>query len=651
MESLVKLFGTRRRAAAVILVVSWFVTVVLYRPETGATQSKVSRGSLSPTSVTILEDTLAVSRTAPMDAMVVILLPRDCEQIHSSVSVDVVQLLWPRKILICYEELPAVVEAILAGAAVPADLPQTFMVLPIDREGVLSGTRLTNRNLHGSVASYRLERDGESFPVTPRRDAPEPTRPTLVDHPFLSLLQLLILGTGLCLLAKVDLGRLGLRGLGLVWTMGSLAVGSIVVFAGLLETLVAARVIVGVTCVTLLVMICACPSLRRRLPNLHRPRAEGVFLAIALAAGVAWLGWGWVNLYPVPLRGDEVHIWGAKASVAIEAGGFGAEYRDLANATPRPMQVPDYPPLNPLLQIWMRIGHHHDIAGWTRWPIQAFDLAAMFYLAGMLSRKTRGWLVAMIGAGTFLTMRYAQPLALSDGLVALGALMAVDGTMTLLARRPDAGLSLPLGLLLMVAAKHEGIALTLALAAGTAFVVRFSHPRPDLTREARLRLTASFVAAGFLVGALWWWNRVCGFSSYLVGGEKPGLLETILTSGPDRTAPLLWFFARDYVLDSQASGLLALLAIGVSILVGRRDCMTPKLLVPALVFFLGAIAFLVVFIGTPLDWEWQWRVAGPRVLGQLNLVLAAWAGVALGRVFPPRAGEVRGRCRGTSSMR
>src|SRR5262249_50100080 len=81
-------------------------------------------------------------------------------------------------------------------------------------------------------------------------------------------------------------------------------------------------------------------------------REEWLFWAVLAALVLVTLDAILLASADVMVDSDEARIWAAKAKVLFEGGGFGPEFRTAVHAQ-RVVWHPDYPPLNPLLQLWV----------------------------------------------------------------------------------------------------------------------------------------------------------------------------------------------------------------------------------------------------------------------------------------------------------
>lgn len=454
----------------------------------------------------------------------------------------------------------------------------------------------------------------------------------LLSHPVVSLAEVFVVGAGLLTAFGIDLRRLGLRGVALAWVTGALTVATVVLIAGFGGSFHASRLAVGVMAIAL-VVVC----LLKRAPRVDKPahthRLPGMALSFTVALMVGWVLFGCARSLDRPLVGDEIHIWWGRARLALQLGGFGPSYSEAVGGSGFLIAAPDYPPLNPLLQIWMSIDR--ELSGTImRWPIQMFDIMAILFLAGRLKESVHPGAASLLLAGTFLTSTYALPSSYSDRMVALGVLMAVDGASTVLSGRADQRwISLPIGLALMVASKHEGSALSLVVLLAIGTTMLLARPRPRIGGAATLRLVTAFSLAAAIVAAIWAWNHALGLGNDLLE-LSPAAGSTGFSARLDRAVTVAGRFFSDFALVPSASGLLLILAVVLSVVrgsIGREVA----ILVPAATAVGGSVMFLLVYVFTPHNLLWQWESSGSRVLGDLNLVAATWAGAVLGTIVPP----------------
>ncbi|HEX6882242.1 MAG TPA: hypothetical protein VF530_02615 [Planctomycetota bacterium] len=362
---------------------------------------------------------------------------------------------------------------------------------------------------------------------------------------------------------------------------------------------------------------------RRRVPVLE-PRAEGrafprwerILFALAVAAMLAaladriLLASGWAVA-----ASDEALIYASKAKVIFHAGDFGAEFRR-GLALPGFVQHPDYPPLNPLLQVWVHAHAGEVVHVENRLPIQLFGPALVLVAAAALRRRARPGVAALflVCIATLNFTEMSMRKAYADLLVAVGALVVWD----LWQRHREDGERAWLRLLatsacLLVWSKNEGLLHVVAfgLAAGLPLLLR---RRPE--GRAALRTLAAW-GVPLLASILYlaWFNAHFGVGNDLVASwtslEAPPELETrgqglTLERASQRVAPILASFARQVLRDPERSqGLLFLFLLLVLLDPPRafaraRAAFTVGLLIVQL-------GYLAVYLGT--GWEIERHLA------------------------------------------
>ena len=131
------------------------------------------------------------------------------------------------------------------------------------------------------------------------------------------------------------------------------------------------------------------------------------------------------NALPI-LAGDEGNIWTAKAKVLhVAIDSIGPAFREEASLF---VQHPDYPLLNPLLQLGVFEIAGRLTAADSRLPIQAVMLALIVLTASSLRRHVRPAVAAAMLLALFTTdmSRFLTGSAYADNLVMFGTLAAVD---------------------------------------------------------------------------------------------------------------------------------------------------------------------------------------------------------------------------------
>lgn len=281
----------------------------------------------------------------------------------------------------------------------------------------------------------------------------------------------------------------------------------------------------------------------------------------------------------------------------------------------------DYPLLNPLLQWWCFVAAGELLDGANRLPLQLCSVALLLLLAGALLQSCRPLLAAALlllvfSLGATLT---GLKSAYSDGAVALGLLVAADAVRRAgsLPPRAVAGLT-ALGLVSLVAAKHEGLVYLASLCAAWCVL----RPLP-LRRMALWCLPAVLV-----LGSTWLLNLRLGVSNDVAANAHPQLarLPEVLAFFWNH----IWSAPRDAasLRELNQHGLL-LLALAWWALGGARSWRGWPGFV-GLTLGLATLAQLTVYVLTPHELEWHLLTSAPRVAWQLVPLAALWIGVRTG---------------------
>jgi hypothetical protein len=122
---------------------------------------------------------------------------------------------------------------------------------------------------------------------------------------------------------------------------------------------------------------------------------------------------------------DEARIWASKAKILFHAGRFGPGFR-AAMGTPEVIAHPDYPPLNPLLQLWVHAHAGAVVHVESRLPMQVFALAGILVAASALRRRARPPVAALFLACIGTLGRFFTYQVFSDALIAIGLLACWD---------------------------------------------------------------------------------------------------------------------------------------------------------------------------------------------------------------------------------
>jgi hypothetical protein len=347
---------------------------------------------------------------------------------------------------------------------------------------------------------------------------------------------------------------------------------------------------------------------------------------------------------------DEGAFWALRAKILFHAGGFGAGYdqavRDYALANP------DYPLVNPLLQLFAFANAGEITHVLNRVPLQAFAPALVLVLAAALRRVTR----PLWAAGILLLASAMEPLAdgahlaYTDVPLALGALVLFDAALRFEAAprfAADArGAWLGLGALALTSVlglKHDGLfVLAGFLAAALAALLSRRVRGERATWPAR---RAAWVLAPLGMLALTWLtnvrfsaaNQMATFESdagplaQSLGGN---FLASLVEHGRERAAPLARFFVGRILLDTRHSqGVLV--AAGILALLGLR--FAPRgLRLAALALGVAFACGVLVFLGTPYDLAWHLDTASGRVAFQIVPATMLFLGACSGTLHASR---------------
>ncbi|MCB9832377.1 MAG: hypothetical protein H6807_07875 [Planctomycetes bacterium] len=433
----------------------------------------------------------------------------------------------------------------------------------------------------------------------------------------LALLLIPVAGAVLLRLADFRRQDLGLAWLPISWSLGTLPVYLLLFVCGHLGRLSAARGLF----LPLLVLGFLVAVYSRRSAFVPRAAATGQGRPFWLLLPAALLVTCWWQQADLPYAGDELAIWGGRALCALEADDLGPGYHERVSAAiARGEQAhADYPLLNTLLQAWAMMSGKAELGAATRLPIQLFDLAALLLLAAIAVERCRPvFLRFLVVVMPFMTFWYAAPQAMSDRIVAFAALLAVDGLVPAPGRSARAAaLRVWLGLALLVATKNEGAMLAGIIVLAALPAVWRREGKRGIARFGRLLVPAASIFIGH-----WTWAWQLGFENDLVpmSGGGQGLVAVLFSARSlDRVPALGGLVLRDLVLDPFAGAFLPLVLLGAILLCWRR---LAAAWLPLLVAALGLAAFLLVFLATPYDLKWHWSTAGPRVVSQLDLILA-----------------------------
>lgn len=297
-------------------------------------------------------------------------------------------------------------------------------------------------------------------------------------------------------------------------------------------------------------------------------------------------------------HGDEGEIWAGKAKVL-----YGHPMGPLAAALPL-VANPDYPCLNPLLQVGTFAVSGRVLHAENRLPLQMFGVVALLLLAGGVASRARQWIaVAAVLACAATLPTGAATTAYSDTMVACTLLATVDA----LIRWRDDGdpawwrvACISAGALL--ASKNEGLLLAM-LVFGCGVLTSWSwfrRQRPLRLREfGWLSVPIVVVVAGHL------FNAAHGLSHQLLAANDAGSgpFGRMLEHFGERAPVVLGAFGR-MLVDPSPHRLLPLSCLvggAAAVIVGRRRFLQSPaaLVVGCLVGGLGG--YMAVFFTSPYD--------------------------------------------------
>jgi len=333
-------------------------------------------------------------------------------------------------------------------------------------------------------------------------------------------------------------------------------------------------------------------------------------------------------------RADEATFWSFHAKVIFENGGFTPGYTEMS--TSALMRHPDYPLLNPLLQLWTYLHYGAITHVANRVPIQMFSLALVLVLGSALRRAARGWvasalLIVFLGCGYALVWTKR---AHGDVLVGLGALVLLDGYFRHRAASGESAwwrLSL-LGACLCLWSKNEGMLVLLCALGALALAQLHLLRHRDALKDA-LRPRAAYLAllAPLLIIAL---NSAFNAhfdyrSDVLTGEDAPtgmGLFEALGEKGGERLPLVASYFWNNLLLRPSHSGYV-LLAFLLIVVIAPKFVWQSPLGVPALALIGFMLGVFVVFLGTGRELDRHLRSAAARVLFQCVPAVTLWLAV------------------------
>lgn len=361
----------------------------------------------------------------------------------------------------------------------------------------------------------------------------------------------------------------------------------------------------------------ATTAVAHAMPMDHLPRAAFVVLALLLAHACLI-----TNVEPIRFS-DEAQIWAAKAKVL-----FTADTIDLRSAMGAMVSHGDYPPLDPLVQVWSfamagRVQHFEN-----RMPIQFFGVALLALLSASMGRRANPLLATVVLVAFAGSMFWSQAqVAYADVLLALATLGAIEALLRLRETGEVVWWRLTcLSAAAMLATKNEGSLLAIAVAAPFAL----SALRRIARRELAWLLVPATAAALHRGFNAWFLLHSDLFDPAAANGR--GFLSRLLQDAGERLPHVASYYGR-MLLDPGPHRWIPVTFLAVAAIA----LATPKLrpvarpVLPLLAAFVAAtIGYVLVFVATPADLQWHLDTAAARTLLQavpiaaLGLAMVVW---------------------------
>ena len=395
------------------------------------------------------------------------------------------------------------------------------------------------------------------------------------------------------------------------WLVGCLGLGA-VLQAGL-EIGLSHRLL----CVfpLLLAVLLALLARRRASAPGGGPAGEaGYGYALFVACGALFCLWFALAGMDRPcIEGDEGNIWSLKAKSLL------VDFPDMFAATQIYNLHPDYPQLNPLLQVWVYVltGVPDFVQFENRWPIQICDIALFVATAAALRHRLPPLLAGTLAALVLLEPEFQSlcRTAYADGMVALGLVVGLDAFL----RWRDGGsrgyawLS-GLGLAFALWSKNETM-LYLASAGIAALLVRL-WCAPLRGGWAGRNLVLLVPSAAIIVNTALW-NRRFGMKSDLFGANPTGksMFELMAEQWPDRVPALLSEALQATVTLQHVHVVFALVVLGA--VLAPRSTLGGRLGLPTLALVGSFVGLHVVYVGSFLPLRMHLDTSYLRVLFQI----------------------------------
>jgi hypothetical protein len=431
--------------------------------------------------------------------------------------------------------------------------------------------------------------------------------------------------------------------LGWAYVAGSLVTGCVVFLALLLRAPLEARWLAPAVGGIALVSSMLGAWLHREpsgsgtaVPTPGAPRWEnalfhGLVVLLVLVTALRILD---ATLVPIT-EGDEARIYARRAHWLFHAGGFDGGFLEMARVFGKDAHL-DYPPLNPLLQIWAFSFHGGVLHVENRFLVALASIALILVLASALRRHVRPLLAAVLLLLVF-DVRLTNALSrsvIADGMIALGALAMVDAWLRW--RRTGSAAWWRLSMLsaaFLVSSKNEGalhlLAALVCAALGSLLFRGERERRPTLRDAAWASLQLAALAA------IWTLNARLGFENDLVNRST---VQTFLETPLLERLRLVGGFLSEYVVakPEQSAHLWAVLLLLV--LASPALALRGEARWVILFLFLLVGGYVLVYLATPLELEWHLRTSVERVLYPSLPIAALVIGILCAARWPRRAG-------------
>jgi len=384
------------------------------------------------------------------------------------------------------------------------------------------------------------------------------------------------------------------------------------------------------------------PALEPSAPNAAPAWERALFALVVAALLVTTVDRILLASADILVGSDEARIWAAKAKILFNAGGFGPEFR-AAMGTPEVIAHPDYPPLNPLLEMWVHAHAGSIVHVESRLPIQAFALAGVLVAASALRRRARPLVAALFLVCIGTIGRFFTYQVFSDALIAIGLLACWDFWQRYeedgeLAWLRALGCTAPL----LVWSKNEGSLQVLAF--GLALLLALALRRARLPGPAeRRRVLVWTLPLVLSIVYLRWFNAHFDLVNDLIqgsaeapdstgGSNGPGFLELARENAEGNVRPIVTTFAN-LIAETQQTHCLTLLFLVLAVL-GARRAFGPGRAVFTLGLLVALLGYMAVYLGTHWEVEVHLKHSAHRLVYQLTPSAGLWVLLFVVEVLP-----------------